>query len=154
MIWNWSPNPWRCLVPPTFTMTEESSDFLTLIYSLKPSTNELKLYTDFAALPGRWFLYGVHLYKDLCALVQLKEKPKTTVTGSVRIPSLIFTLLCFSFFCLFDLQIKSEIQKLANFISLLLILSSFLTSLPAGSSLGIGDFLTLSGTGWILLGWC
>lgn len=34
------------------------------------------------------------------------------VTGSVRIPSLIFTFFCFSFFCPFDLQIKPEIQKL------------------------------------------
>lgn len=95
-------------------MTEKFPDFLTLIYSLKPPRKQPKLYIDFAASPGWRFLYGFHLYKGLCAFIQVEEKIKRTVTGSVRIPSLIFTLFCFSFFCLFDLQIKSEIQKLAK----------------------------------------
>lgn len=68
----------------------------------------------FCCITWKWFLYGAHLYKGLCALIQVKEKPERTVTGSVRIPSLIFTLVFFSFFCPLDLETKSEIQKLAK----------------------------------------
>lgn len=81
---------------------------LTLTYSLKPPINRPKLYTDFTALPRRWFLHRlVHVL-----LFRWRRNPTENVTAPVRIPSLIFTLFCF--LCPFDLKIKSEIQKWAK----------------------------------------
>lgn len=81
---------------------------LTLIYSLKPPINWPKLYTDFTALPRRWFLYRL----ASVLLFQWRRNPTGSVTAPVKVPSLIFTLFCF--LCPFDLKMKSEIQKWAK----------------------------------------
>lgn len=81
-----------------------------LSVALKPKRNHPKTCTDFTALPRRWFLYGL-----ACdSLFRWRRNSNFRVTGPVRIPSLIFTLFCFTFLCPFDLKIKSEIQRQAK----------------------------------------
>lgn len=85
-------------------------DLLTHTYSLKPPRNQPKIYTNFTALPRRWFLYGL----ACVPLFRWTRNPSGRVTGPVRITSLIFTLFYFSFLCPFDLKIKSQFQKWAK----------------------------------------